>query len=68
MQEIPHLPWVLEQWRVTLVENSTAFKFNDILKEVRELGVYYNDKKMEELYTDLIKAGIGANSYERSKL
>ena len=58
----------MEQRRVALVENSTAFKFNDILKEVRELGVYYDDEKMRELYADIIKTGIGANSYERSKL
>jgi len=58
----------LEQRRLTVIEKSSALKFNDILKEVRELGVYYNDKKMQELYTDLLKAGIGANSYERSKL
>ena len=37
----------LEQRRVQFVENSTAFKFNDILKEVRELASITTMKRCE---------------------
>ena len=43
-------------------------KFNEILKEVRELGVYFGAKEMEQLYSSLIESGVGVNSYQRSKL
>ena len=58
----------LVQRKIAVVENSGNLKFNEILKEVRELGVYFGAKEMEQLYSSLIESGVGVNSYQRSKL